>query len=167
VRGNRRRDKQCCTGLRAAGATRNRKALVGALGAVDPDEHGGGLPRLTPSANPLIVRADAFTPSDLRHRYREQDLPVEHIGIATIDDPFTPAGYLDGEGNLGAEARLAPAQPGHKKHRRAKKAPRQRSRYMPRFARLRIISPPPSKPAQLKPRPRPRSANRSLGSTGC
>ena len=47
---------------------------------------------------------------DLRHRYREQDLPIEHIGLATIDDLFTPAGYLDAEGNLGAEARLAPAQ---------------------------------------------------------
>jgi hypothetical protein len=47
---------------------------------------------------------------DLRNRYRERDLPVEHIGIATIEDPFTPAGYLDAEGSLGAEARLAPAQ---------------------------------------------------------
>lgn len=47
---------------------------------------------------------------DLRHRYREQDLPIDHIGVATIDDPFTTAGYLDTEGNLDAAARLAPAQ---------------------------------------------------------
>ena len=47
---------------------------------------------------------------DLRQRYREQDLPVEHIGIATIEDPYTQAGYLDAEGNLDATARLTPAQ---------------------------------------------------------
>jgi hypothetical protein len=46
----------------------------------------------------------------LRQRYRERDLPAEHIGIATIEDPFTPAGYLDAEGNLSADAQLAPAQ---------------------------------------------------------
>jgi hypothetical protein len=47
---------------------------------------------------------------DLRHCYRERDLPVEHIGIASIEDPFPPAGYLDAEGNFSASARLAPAQ---------------------------------------------------------
>jgi hypothetical protein len=47
---------------------------------------------------------------DLRQRYREQDLPVEHIGIATVEDPYSEAGYLDAEGNLDATARLAPAQ---------------------------------------------------------
>jgi hypothetical protein len=47
---------------------------------------------------------------DLRQRYREQDLPVEHIGITVIEDPYTQAGYLDAEGNLDAAARLAPAQ---------------------------------------------------------
>jgi hypothetical protein len=47
---------------------------------------------------------------DLRQHYREQDLPIEHIGIATIEDPYTQAGYLDAEGNLNAAARLAPAQ---------------------------------------------------------
>jgi hypothetical protein len=47
---------------------------------------------------------------DLRNRYRQKDLPAEHLGIATIEDPFTPAGYLTAEGELSAEARLAPAQ---------------------------------------------------------
>jgi hypothetical protein len=47
---------------------------------------------------------------DLRQRYRQKDLPAEHIGIVTIEDPFTPAGYLTPEGELSAEARLAPAQ---------------------------------------------------------
>jgi hypothetical protein len=47
---------------------------------------------------------------DLRQRYREQDLPVEHIGVATIEDPYTQAGHLDSEGNLNVAARLAPAQ---------------------------------------------------------
>jgi hypothetical protein len=56
------------------------------------------------------ARARQRSRYDLRHRYRERDLPVEHIGVAQIEDPFTPAGYLDSEGNLGAEARLAPAQ---------------------------------------------------------
>jgi hypothetical protein len=56
------------------------------------------------------ARARQRSRYDLRHRYRERDLPVEHIGVATIDDPFTPAGYLDTEGNLGADACLAPAQ---------------------------------------------------------
>jgi hypothetical protein len=49
---------------------------------------------------------------DLRHRYRERDLPVESIGVAQIEDPYTPAAYLDVDGNLDAEARLAPARHG-------------------------------------------------------
>jgi hypothetical protein len=47
---------------------------------------------------------------DLRQRYRERDLPAEHIGVATIEDPYTEAGHLDAEGNLNAAAHLAPAQ---------------------------------------------------------
>ena len=47
---------------------------------------------------------------DLRGRYRQQDLSVEHVGIATIEDPYSPPGYVDAEGNLSAEARLTPAQ---------------------------------------------------------
>jgi hypothetical protein len=47
---------------------------------------------------------------DLRQRYREQDLPVEHIAVTSIEDPYTEAGYLDAEGNLDAAARLAPAR---------------------------------------------------------
>jgi hypothetical protein len=47
---------------------------------------------------------------DLRQRYREQDLLTEHIAVAVIEDPYSQAGYLDTEGNLSAEARLAPAQ---------------------------------------------------------
>jgi hypothetical protein len=47
---------------------------------------------------------------DLRQRYVERELPAEHIGIATIEDPYTQAGYLDAEGNLDATARLTPAQ---------------------------------------------------------
>jgi hypothetical protein len=46
---------------------------------------------------------------DLRDRYRERDLPVEHIGIAQIEDPYAPAAY-DTEGNLDPAARLAPVQ---------------------------------------------------------
>jgi hypothetical protein len=56
------------------------------------------------------ARARQRSRYDLRQRYRKQDLPVEHIGVAQIEDPYTPAGYLDAEGNLSAEARLAPAQ---------------------------------------------------------
>jgi hypothetical protein len=37
-------------------------------------------------------------------------LPVEHIGVTTIEDPYTPAGYLDAEGNLDATAHLASAR---------------------------------------------------------
>ena len=47
---------------------------------------------------------------DVRSRYREGDLPVEAVGVATIEDPYTQAGYLDAEGNLDTAARLAPFQ---------------------------------------------------------
>ena len=56
------------------------------------------------------ARARQRSRYDLRRRYREQDLPAEHIGIATIEDPYSPPGYVDAEGNLDTAARLAPAQ---------------------------------------------------------
>ena len=56
------------------------------------------------------ARARQRSGYDLRQSYRERDLPAEHIGIATIEDPYSPPGYLDAEGNLNTAARLAPAQ---------------------------------------------------------
>ena len=56
------------------------------------------------------ARARQRSSHDLRQRYRKQDLPIEAVGIATIEDPYTQVGYLDAAGNLDAAARLAPAQ---------------------------------------------------------
>ena len=55
------------------------------------------------------ARARQRSRYDLRQRYRERDLPAEHIGIAQIEDPYTPAAY-DADGNLDPAARLAPVQ---------------------------------------------------------
>jgi hypothetical protein len=57
----------------------------------------------------LKARARQRPRHDVRSEYRKGDLPVEHIAVTTIEDPLAPAAYLDSEGNLSADARLAPA----------------------------------------------------------
>ena len=48
---------------------------------------------------------------DLRPQYREADLPATaHIAVATIEDPFQPAGRVDRAGNLHVEAELEPVR---------------------------------------------------------
>ena len=47
---------------------------------------------------------------DVRGQYRQDDLPVTHIAVATIEDPYTEPGYLGTEGQLDVSARLAPFQ---------------------------------------------------------
>ena len=46
---------------------------------------------------------------DFRSRYRQQDLPTDHVAVAVIEDPYSQPAY-DADGNLDPAARLAPAQ---------------------------------------------------------
>jgi hypothetical protein len=47
---------------------------------------------------------------DVRSQYRQGDVPVQNIGVLTIEDPYAQAGRIDSEGNLRIDARLEPYQ---------------------------------------------------------
>ena len=48
---------------------------------------------------------------DLRSQYRKSDLPAtSHIGVMTIEDPYSDAGRIDSAGNLVVAAQLEPVR---------------------------------------------------------
>jgi hypothetical protein len=59
---------------------------------------------------------------DLRQHYRKSDLPFHNgIAVATFEDAYAPAGYVDTDGNVDARARLQQAK--HADGRMAEGAP--------------------------------------------